>query len=597
MRRTSIVNYMIRKMRAAVAHSYRSLLFPPIVIACAILVATGFTYHTSRQSLTHDVMSAVNTRTRETEQSIHSTMQSYEEILQGGIGLFRGSSTVTAADWSHFITTFDISGSYTAVQGFGFAKVVNVADVDAYSSYIQDQGGVPGFHIYPLSSRGQYAPLVYFQAVAQQQSPKIGYDQWVQPTREIAMNQARDTGKATITSRVTLAPGDGSVTYPGFVMYAPYFTPGMPSSTPAERTTAIYGYAYTAFRADLFFKSVSTTTDNDSSGYQVTVGNDTAPLYQSAHYADINKIGHITTSTKSFSLYGQTWQVRFVFKRNAVVSNVQLRRPNSVLVAGAFASLLIATVVYLLLSFRAQELTAQKEQAVELAKDELLSLASHQLRTPATGVKQYLGMVLQGFAGDVPAEQMRLLEKAYASNDRQLSIINEILHLAKIESGRIVLSRQDVDLSAMLEDIVTEQQPDIKAAKHQLSLQLPNRALHLYLDAHTIRMAIENILSNAIKYTPQGGEITVKLYKNKENAYVRVKDTGVGVSQGDIEKLFKQFSRLPNEMSLKVGGTGIGLYLAKHLVELHDGNILVRSTPGQGSTFTIVLPLHSEEQL
>jgi two-component system sensor histidine kinase VicK len=104
-------------------------------------------------------------------------------------------------------------------------------------------------------------------------------------------------------------------------------------------------------------------------------------------------------------------------------------------------------------------------------------------------------------------------------------------------------------------------------------------------------MAIENILSNAIKYTPDGGVITVRLRHDENFAYIRIKDTGVGIASGDFDKLFKQFSRLSNEMSVRVGGTGIGLYLARHLVELHNGRIDVMSTPGKGSTFTVTLPL------
>ena len=109
-------------------------------------------------------------------------------------------------------------------------------------------------------------------------------------------------------------------------------------------------------------------------------------------------------------------------------------------------------------------------------------------------------------------------------------------------------------------------------------------------------MAIENLVSNAIKYTPAGGEIVIRVRRDDRAAYIKVKDTGVGIASGDIEKLFKQFSRLPNEMSLRVGGTGIGLYLAKHLVELHGGRIEVSSSPDHGSLFTIVLPLRKEEK-
>jgi signal transduction histidine kinase len=576
---------------------YRSLYFPPAMIAIAILVATTVTWTSSRQSLNHDIQTAVNRRVGATEQSLRTTLHAYEEILHGGVGLHKGSQEVTRADWSEFLQAFDLKRNYASAQAIGFIKVVQPNEVASFNAYMQSQG-IPSYQVHPLNPNATaYAPLTYVEAIALRTVPNFGFDSYSQPDRREAMLRARDTGDTALTKRVTIAPQGDTKTYPGFVMYAPYYTDGQPTQTVTERQSALNGYVYASFRSDLFFQSMAGASDNDVNGFKISVDDNSHPLYQSPNFSDVSKQSAVVNVTRDLQVYGQTWHVQYVFDRQGIVSDVQLRRPGSVLFGGIFTAALIATVVYLLLRARAQELAAQKEQAVELAKDELLSLASHQLRTPATGVKQYLGMVLQGFAGDVPKDQQTLLEKAYASNDRQLNIINEILHLAKIDSGRIVLARQETDLGALVQDIINEQQRDIEAANHVVLLRLPRRPIIIHVDAHTLRMAIENILSNAIKYTPNGGEITIKVYKDIRRAYVRIKDTGIGIANNDIDKLFKQFSRLPNEMSLRVGGTGIGLYLAKHLVELHGGRIIVRSAPNKGSTFTIVLPLKEDELL
>lgn len=266
-----------------------------------------------------------------------------------------------------------------------------------------------------------------------------------------------------------------------------------------------------------------------------------------------------------------------------------------ILLFGTFTAALIAYIVLMLIRARGREMYLQKERAIKIAQDELLSLASHQLRTPATGVKQYVGMVLQGFAGDVPEAQRALLEKAYASNDRQLRIINEILHMAKIGSGRIVLAKKPINLNDLVTDVVNEQRSDIEAANHTAKLKLPRKPITLSADIHMLRMAVENLLSNAIKYTPRGGKITVHLYKEDNNAKIDVEDTGIGIKPSDIGKIFRQFVRLENETSQQVSGTGIGLYLAKNLVELHGGSVDVTSQPGLGSTFTINLPLDNSD--
>lgn len=585
---------MITRTWGKLAGVYRSLYFPPLVIAVAILVATGTTWRSSRQALSRDIRSATSSQVNATERSIRNTIKSYEEVLRGGVGLFRGSSEVTQSNWHNYLEAFAVQSNYPSAQTIGYLKEVTAAELPGFTAYMQSQ--IPGFQVTPAEpSRDLYAPLTYAKVIALKGTPAYGADTYAVAERRPALLYARDNGTITITKRLTLRPQGDTRTYSGFVMYAPHYTLHMPTTTTAERQAAFQGYVYASFRSDLFFENVLNAADGKDRAFRVTVDGDTEPLYVSEHFSTIAKKNDVIRVDRQIRNYGQTWNVEFVFDRVGIVSDVQLRRPLSVLIGGTFTSMLIALVVFLLLRSRAQELAVQKEQAVELAKDELLSLASHQLRTPATGVKQYVGMVLQGFAGKVPRAQKTLLEKAYASNDRQLNIINEILHLAKIDSGRIVLARQATDLNALVEDIVNEQQPDIKAAGHTLELHLPKRPMILNIDGHTLRMAIENLLSNAIKYTPGGGTIVVRLQREEGLAHLSIQDNGIGIAPGDIDKLFKQFSRLPSELSLRVGGTGIGLYLARHLVELHGGRIAVDSAPGSGSVFTILLPLQSKE--
>ena len=320
---------------------------------------------------------------------------------------------------------------------------------------------------------------------------------------------------------------------------------------------------------------------------QVFAGTSRNALYTSAGFADAR--GDVELE-KTYHFYSQAFRVHFRFAKLSLVSKTQLDGPLLITTGGVLAALLIASIVYLLLMTRARELQIEKAHDVDLAKDDLLSLASHQLRTPATGVKQYLGMVLQGFAGSVTERQRSLLEKAFASNDRQLAVINEVLHLAKIEAGRITLAKQDTDLAELVQDVVNEQMPDIKRSEHSVSLQLPVKPLVVFVDSHMLRMAIENLISNAIKYTPQKGKIEVSVIGSRNYARIIIKDSGVGISRKDLPNLFKQFTRFENEMSYRVSGTGVGLYLVKHLVELHGGKISVSTSEGQGSSFAITIP-------
>lgn len=239
-----------------------------------------------------------------------------------------------------------------------------------------------------------------------------------------------------------------------------------------------------------------------------------------------------------------------------------------------------------------EALRTQRSQLLALnnSKDEFISLASHQLRTPATGVKQYIGMMLEGFSGELGPEHTSLLQVAYESNERQLRIIDDLLRVAHIDAGRVELRKSQADLAALICDVVKEQHDSFERRGQQVICTVAPQAVPVSLDAPRIRMVIENLIDNAGKYSPDGSQVHVGLDESGSSIAVAIRDQGIGISDADIDKLFQKFSRLNNEQSAKVDGTGLGLYWAKKIVDMHGGQILVESETGKGTTFTIVLP-------
>lgn len=235
------------------------------------------------------------------------------------------------------------------------------------------------------------------------------------------------------------------------------------------------------------------------------------------------------------------------------------------------------------------QLRNEELQTLSRSKDEFVALASHQLRTPATAVKQYIGMVLQGYAGELNALERDMLDKAYESNERQLQIINQILSAARADTGKLIMTAAPFDVVAMVRGVAEEQRSSLKAHNHKLILRLPPKGRTISGDTGYLRMAVENLISNADKYTPRGGVVTISLREKRDKVKISVQDTGVGIAGEDIEKLFTKFSRIHNELSIQAGGSGIGLYLASEIVKLHGGSISVSSKPGKGTTFTLEL--------
>lgn len=230
-----------------------------------------------------------------------------------------------------------------------------------------------------------------------------------------------------------------------------------------------------------------------------------------------------------------------------------------------------------------------EEIELDAIKSDFISIASHELRTPATAVKTYLGMLLEGYAGAISADQLHFLKLAYASNERQIGILNDLLYVAKTDSTTVRLKKKTVDFAEIIHDVVAGYEDAARERQQNIIVSL-ERPVVIKVDPAFMRMVIENLLSNASKYTHKGGNIAVRLVDGLDYVTLKVVDDGVGIEGVNMSKLFKKFSRINNAMSSEVGGSGIGLYLTKQIVDLHGGNISVQSKPKKGTVFTVTIP-------
>ena len=232
-----------------------------------------------------------------------------------------------------------------------------------------------------------------------------------------------------------------------------------------------------------------------------------------------------------------------------------------------------------------------EEVNLDHAKDEFISLASHQLRTPATGVKQYLGMLLEGYAGELTPQQLKFAQTAYDQNDRQLKIIDDILKIATADSGKLALEKQQTDLIPLIHSVINDHRAKLSERDQSVTFAPKYSSLQAHVDRDSVRMILDNLLDNAHKYTESGKNITIRIRKFPSTVQIAVQDEGIGIDEEDFDKLFKKFSRLRNPLSISAGGTGVGLYWVKKVVELHEGSVSVTSKRGIGTTFSVKFPL------
>jgi signal transduction histidine kinase len=231
---------------------------------------------------------------------------------------------------------------------------------------------------------------------------------------------------------------------------------------------------------------------------------------------------------------------------------------------------------------------------VNQLKSEFVTVASHELRTPLTAITGYMELLLEGQMGPLAAAPRQCLGMVKRNAERLVELIDDLLDIARIEAGKVELQRTPLDLAPLIQEVATALRPHIEAKGQQLSLALAAALPSASGDAERVRQILTNLLSNAHKYTPSGGRITVTAGGEAGRVWIEVQDTGIGLSPEDQGRLFTKFFRAQHPMTREVGGTGLGLAITRALVELHGGAIAVASAPGQGSTFSVTLPAAQE---
>jgi len=239
--------------------------------------------------------------------------------------------------------------------------------------------------------------------------------------------------------------------------------------------------------------------------------------------------------------------------------------------------------------------TNEKLKALDTAKDEFISMASHQLRTPLTAAKGYLSMVLEGDVGKLNKDQTNMLQEAFASSQRMVYLIADLLNVSRLKTGKFIISPSKISLADIVEQEVEQLIPTAQSRHLKLSFDKPKRFPKVMLDQTKTRQVIMNFIDNAIYYTKPGGTIDVRLTAKKDSLEYAVKDTGIGVPKTDQPKLFTKFFRAGNARKARPDGTGLGLYMAQRVISAQGGNIIFDSVEGKGSTFGFSFPRNKIE--
>jgi PAS domain S-box-containing protein len=243
-----------------------------------------------------------------------------------------------------------------------------------------------------------------------------------------------------------------------------------------------------------------------------------------------------------------------------------------------------------------RELEAQNERLLELdrLKDEFVALVSHELRTPLTSIRGYLELVLDGEAGALTDDQRQFLGVVERNAHRLLGLVGDLLFLAQVEAGKLALEVGAVDVAAVAAESVETARP--LAEEKSITLTLATSPVPLLAgDRARLAQLLDNLVSNAIKFTPEGGRVDVRASSSRGNAIVEVRDTGMGIPAEEQEHVFERFFRASRATEQAIPGTGLGLAISKAIAQAHGGRITLASSEGEGTTFRIAVPIRAAQ--
>ncbi len=240
---------------------------------------------------------------------------------------------------------------------------------------------------------------------------------------------------------------------------------------------------------------------------------------------------------------------------------------------------------------RTRQLTGALEEVKKISrrKSDFISSVSHEIRTPLTSIKGYAAILLASKLGALPEEIRSRLEKINRHSDELVHMVNDLLDISRIESGKVEIKKEALSLRAITDKVADLFADQLKTKNISFSSNITDDCQEILADRSQIERVFTNLVGNALKFTPQNGKIDINTNRTNKTIQIDVKDTGFGIPQDAQESIFEEFFRVENTINQEVKGTGLGLTLVKNIIEAHQGRIWVKSKVGEGSTFSFTL--------
>lgn len=586
--------------------------FPYLVLAVSLILTIGITYNFHQNAKNKDKI-YFNNEINRLQSAIENKINLYIALLKGGRGFIESNQNITRQNFAEYVESLEMRKNYTGAQGIGYTQVVSAAERNAFIEKMKAEG-YADFSIHPISEKADYQIITYLEPFDERNRKLIGFDISTENNWLEVSNRAAVSGEAAASAKISLMQEDGAEAQPGFLLYLPIYKKGAASSA-EDRRKNVAGYIYSPFRADRFLNEIQNSQSASDILIKVYDGevNDENLLMATGERMPLkitDRIDEHYTAQKEINVTGKSWIVQFesspVFTAQSSISWTPI-----ILIIGVIFSLLLSGMTYwetfarIKMQTTAVELYKLQEQKQELfekeqkarlsaeqantAKDAFIAVVSHELRTPLNTIAGWTRILK---TDELSANTKNLaLEKVEKNLRLQIKLVEALLDYSQIVSGTIKLENKEFDFSPVFENIfaeleLTAQEKSIEMVKNnQLNGQ------KIFGDEDKIKIAIHNLLNNAVKFTHSGGKVEAVASENDGHIQMIIKDNGRGISPDFLPYVFDRFTQADTSSTRDSGGLGLGLTISDQIIKLHNGTIEAQSEgQGKGAIFTVKVP-------
>lgn len=537
-------------------------------------VATAVGTEFVRRSLAERDFARFEQVVTDAEDRIVTRLENQIALLRATGGLFGAGLDPSVEQFAAYVDRMSLTEFYPGVQGVGFIRRIRPGELDEVVARMRAEA-FPDFHVWPDSASRERHAVVLLEPRDRRNRAALGYDISTEPVRAAALERARDTGWPTMTGRVTLIQEVDPEKQPGVLILVPVYEKGERPSSVEERRDKLLGFAYSPLRAHSFFGAVF-------EGAKLPVALD---IYDGER-VDPQGLLFDTEGPRSWSfeivhavtMAGRPWTIRYT-----TTPAFDAKSHRGLLVVFAAVGAVVSLLLFFLVRLEVRARRA-KEFATTL-RERLLAIVGHDLRNPLGAIT--MGMAVLMRKEGLDPSVFTLVRRIERSAQRMTRLIADVLDFARIQQGRVLpLERVPADVHEVVRQVVDEFQLAHPEAVVRLEVGGPVVAR---VDPERLAEAVSNLVSNAFQHGR--GPLTVRVRDAEPGLLtVEVHNQGPAIPTEDLPRLFDPYAHGRERGEPRVGGLGLGLYIAQEIVRGHGGRIEVRSSPEEGTTFAIVVP-------